>query len=43
MITDLYRKYFDIMEKRGWEIISPKPRVSKWCKLRILLKNLLSA
>ena len=43
LITDLYRKYFDIMEKRGWEIISPKPRVSKWCKLRILLKNLLSA
>ena len=43
LITYLYRKYFDIMEKRGWEIISPKPRVSKWCKLRILLKNLLSA
>lgn len=43
LITDLYRIYFDIMEKRGWEIISPKPRVSKWCKLRILLKNLLSA
>ena len=43
LITDLYRKYLDIMEKRGWEIISPKPRVSKWCKLRILLKNLLSA
>ncbi len=43
LITDLYKRYFDIMEKRGWEIISPKPRVSKWCKLSILLKNLLSA
>lgn len=43
LITDLYKRYFDIMEKRGWEIISPKPRVSKWCKLSILAKNLLSA
>ncbi len=43
LITDIYKRYFDIMEKRGWEIISPKPHVSKWCKLSILTKNLLSA
>ncbi len=43
LIADIYKRYFDIMEKRGWEIISPKPRVSKWRKLGILLKNLLAA
>ncbi len=43
LITDLYKRYFDMMEKRGWEIISPKPRISKWCKLGILLRNLFSA
>ncbi len=43
LITDIYKRYFDIMDKRGWEIISPKPRVSKWCKLSILAKNLLAA
>ena len=43
LIADVYKRYFDIMEKRGWEIISPKPRVSKWRKLGILVKNLLAA
>ncbi len=43
LITDIYKRYFDIMEKRGWEIISPKPHVSKWCKLTILAKNILKA
>ena len=43
LIADIYKRYFDIMEKRGWEIISPKPRVSKWRKLGILVKNLLTA
>ena len=43
LIADIYKRYFDIMEKRGWEIISPKPRVSKWRKLGILVKNLLAA
>lgn len=42
LIADIYKRYFDIMEKRGWEIISPKPRVSKWRKLGILVKNLLA-
>lgn len=43
LIADLYKRYFDIMEKRGWEIISPKPRLNKFYKLQILLKNLLTA
>lgn len=43
LIVDIQKRYFDMMEKRGWEIISPKPHLSKWSKLKILLKNLLSA
>ncbi|MDD4556857.1 MAG: squalene/phytoene synthase family protein [Alphaproteobacteria bacterium] len=27
-VTNLNKKYFDIMNKRGWEIISPKPKIS---------------
>ncbi|MBQ8436381.1 MAG: squalene/phytoene synthase family protein [Alphaproteobacteria bacterium] len=38
MIERIYRRYFDIMQKRGWEIISPKPRVSKLQKLSIALR-----
>jgi len=43
LVADLYKRYFDIMQKRGWEIISPKPQLSKFSKLGILLKNLLLA
>lgn len=28
-IAAVYKKYFDIMQNRGWEIISPKPRLGK--------------
>lgn len=31
----IYRKYFDIMKIRGWEVISPKPHLSKLQKLSI--------
>ncbi|MBR1648270.1 MAG: squalene/phytoene synthase family protein [Alphaproteobacteria bacterium] len=40
LILDIYKKYFDIMEKRGWEIISPKPEISKLRKLQILIKTM---
>lgn len=43
LITCLYKHYFDLMEKRGWEIISPKPYVSKWCKLGILIRTMLAS
>ena len=43
LITDIYKRYFDIMEKRGWEIISPKPSISKWRKFCIFARTIFSA
>ena len=37
-IASIYRKYFDIMQKRGWEVISPKPQISKFSKLSLALR-----
>lgn len=39
MIANIYKRYFDIMQNRGWEIISPKPYISKWKKLGIALQT----
>ena len=38
MIERIYRRYFDMMQKRGWEIISPKPKLGKLSKLSIALR-----
>lgn len=38
MIANIYKKYFDMMQNRGWEIISPKPQLSKFKKLTIALQ-----
>lgn len=38
MIAYIYRRYFDIMQNRGWEIISPKPRISKPTKFCLIMK-----
>lgn len=40
-IANIYKKYFDIMSNRGWEIISPKPRVSRTSKMSLILKSFL--
>jgi len=37
-ITAIYKKYFDIMQNRGWEIISPKPQISKFNKFSLALR-----
>lgn len=37
-IAYIYKRYFDVMQNRGWEIISPKPKVSKFVKLCLTLK-----
>ena len=37
-IAYIYKRYFDIMEKRGWEVISPKPKVGRSSKLYLALK-----
>ena len=38
MIAAIYRKYFDIMQNRGWEVISPKPALGKFKKLSLALR-----
>ena len=37
-IRAIYRRYFDIMKKRGWEIISPKPTISRFDKLSLAVR-----
>lgn len=41
-ILNIYKRYFDLMQKRGWEIISPKPHLSKFTKLTLALRAFLS-
>ena len=43
LILDIYKGYFDTMSARGWEIISPKPKIGKLRKLRILVGAMLSS
>lgn len=38
MIALIYKKYFDIMQNRGWEVISPKPQLSKMKKLTLAMR-----
>lgn len=38
-ILHIYKRYFDIMQKRGWEIISPKPNITLKDKLAIAYKS----
>ena len=37
----IYKRYFDIMQNRGWEIISPKPQINKFTKLILVIKAFL--
>ena len=39
-IFHIYKRYFDIMSARGWEIMSPKPKISKKDKLVIVFKTI---
>ena len=38
LMAAVYKRYFDIMQKRGWEVISPKPMIGKFSKLCLLLR-----
>ncbi len=40
-IMYIYKRYFDIMQNRGWEIISPKPKINKFTKLMLIIKAFL--
>ncbi|MBQ7659329.1 MAG: squalene/phytoene synthase family protein [Alphaproteobacteria bacterium] len=35
-----YKKYFDMMQSRGWEIMSPKPEIKKIDKIAIALNTI---
>ena len=41
IMKDVYKKIFDMMEKRGWDILFPRPKPSKafviWTALRVTL------
>ena len=39
-LLNINRYQYDIMDKRGWEIISPKPKISAVGRLRILYQTL---
>ena len=38
IMASIYKRYFDIMNNRGWEVVSPKPVISKLGKLHIAIK-----
>lgn len=40
LVLYVFKRYFDIMQKRGWEVISPKPEISRRDKLAIMFKVL---
>ncbi len=41
IMSAIYKRYFDIMDERGWEVISPKPEIGKLEKVSIALKAFL--
>lgn len=41
-INNISHCYFDKMQKRGWEIISPKPKISNFEKIRIVWHTIFS-
>ena len=43
IIASIYKKYFDLMQERGWEVISPKPKISKFSKFALAVKALLAS
>lgn len=38
VIAYIYKRYFDMMKNRGWEVISPKPRLGWPSKIFLILK-----
>ena len=38
IVLHIYRRYFDIMQNRGWEIMSPKPRIKTSDKIKIFYR-----
>ena len=41
-INNICYCYFSKMKARGWEIISPKPKIVFWEKIKIVIKTIFS-
>jgi phytoene/squalene synthetase len=41
-MLNLYQKYSEIMDNRGWEIISPKPQLKLKDNIKLVIKTMLS-
>jgi phytoene synthase len=41
-MLNLYQRYFEIMDNRGWEIISPKPQLNLKDNIKLVVKTILS-
>ena len=39
-MLNLYHRYFEIMDNRGWEIISPKPKLKIYDSMKLIIKTL---
>ncbi|MFI3242011.1 MAG: squalene/phytoene synthase family protein [Alphaproteobacteria bacterium] len=39
--ANIYKKYLEIMQTRGMEVIAPKPLLSNFAKMKIILKSML--
>lgn len=37
-IEAIYRRYFDMMQNRGWEIVSPKPKIGRLKKFSLAVR-----
>lgn len=40
VFLNIFRRYFDIMQNRGWEIMSPKPHIGRLDRLAIAYKTM---
>ena len=40
-MLNLYNRYFELMDNRGWEIISPKPELKFNDRFMLIIKSLL--
>ena len=39
LILATYKEYYDIMKNRGWEAVTPKPKLSKLKKLKLIFNS----
>ena len=40
-MLNLYYRYFEIMDNRGWEVVSPKPELKLLDNIKLVLKTII--